>query len=301
MDVHRLVVFLNAGAGSVGDESISAIAEAFEEVAPTVEVRIVEVDPADLQERLCAEWDASPRPDALVVAGGDGTVNNAANAAAGTDVVLGVLPLGTFNHFACDLGMPGDLHGAVRALVGGEVRQVDVAEVNGRVFVNNSAVGVYPKMVKVRDAVMERRGWGKVRAVPAAVAHVLRRFPTHRLDLRGSGGFRRHDVRTPMLFVGNGRFEGRLGSPPERASLVDGMLDVRVTHGGTRRRLVWSALRALVRRKSAEDDPERATVTELEVGARTARLQVAYDGEIDEFATPLHYRVRPGDLRVLAP
>lgn len=137
--------------------------------------------------------------------------------------------------------------------------------------------------------------------MPAAVTHVFRRFPTHRLDLRGSGGFRRHDVRTPLLFVGNGLFEGRPGSAPSRASLVDGTLDVRVTHGGTRRRLVWSVLRALLRRKPAEDDPERATVTELEVGARTAHLQVAYDGEIDEFATPLRYRVRPGDLHVLAP
>ena len=301
MDVHRLVVFLNAGAGSVGDGSISAITEAFEAVAPAVDARIVEVDPADLKERLCAEWDASPRPDALVVAGGDGTVNNAANAAAGTDMVIGVLPLGTFNHFACDLGLPADLHGAVTALVEGCVRRVDVAEVNGRVFVNNSAVGVYPKMVKIRDAVMERRGWGKVRAVPAALMHVLRRFPTHRLDLRGSGGFRRHDVRTPLLFVGNGLFESRPGSAPARASLVDGLLDVRITQGTTRRGLVRSALRALLSRKPAEDDPDQVDLTELEVGARTAHLQVAYDGEVDEFATPLRYRVRPGDLHVLAP
>ena len=79
------------------------------------------------------------------------------------------------------------------------------------------------------------------------------------------------------------------------------MLDVRVTPGTSRFGLVRSAFKALVRGTPAEDDPDRATVTELVVRARTARLQVAYDGEIDWFTTPLRYRVRPADLHVLGP
>ena len=301
VDVQRLVVFVNAGAGSAGKGSSDEIFDAFAAAAPTVDVRVVEVDPADLQDRMRAEWARTPRPDALVVAGGDGTVNNAANAAAGSDIVLGVLPLGTFNHFAKDLGLPTDLVAAAASLVTAEVRRVDVGEINGRVFVNNSLIGVYPKMVAIRDAFMDRHGWGKVRAVPVAIFHVLRRFPIHRLDLRGSGGFHRHDVRTPLFFVGNNVYESRPGTPPARTSLEDGVLGVEVARGRSRLRLLRTAVQALARGTAGAEDVDQATVTELEVRARTRRLQVAYDGEIDWFTTPLRYRVRPADLHVLAP
>lgn len=98
--------------------------------------------------------------------------------------VVGVLPLGTFDHFAKDLGIPTDLTEAAASLVSGEERQVDIGEVNGRVFVNNSAPGVHPAMVAVRDRIRDQRGWGKIRAVPVAAVRVLRAFPVHRFDLR---------------------------------------------------------------------------------------------------------------------
>src|SRR4029077_18325609 len=84
----------------------------------------------------------------LVAAGGDGTVNAVAAAIVGSEAVLGILPLGTLNHFAKDLKLPLDLEGAVRTLKTGSVQKVDVAQVNGRVFVNNSGLGLYPSMVK---------------------------------------------------------------------------------------------------------------------------------------------------------
>ncbi|HET8931056.1 MAG TPA: diacylglycerol kinase family protein [Acidimicrobiales bacterium] len=307
MLVRRLVVFVNAAAGSVeadGDDAGKeqrCISDAFAAVAPEVDVRVEIVDPAELQDRIIREWDSTPRPDALVVAGGDGTVNNAANAAAGTDIVLGVLPRGTFDHFAGDLGLPTDLEGAAAALVEGGIRRVDVAEVNGRVFVNNSLVGLYPKMVAIRDEVMDDRGWGKIRAVPLAVLRMLRAFPTHRLDLHGSNDFVRRDVRTPMLFVGNGIYEATPGAPPTRERLDGGVLGVEVMAGATRRRLVRAGLYALLRGTSGATDVHRASLERLEVRSRAARLQVAVDGEIDWFTPPLHYRMRPADLRILAP
>lgn len=305
MRVQRLSVFVNAAAGSVdGDEGAreqQRIRDAFAAVAPTVAVQVEAVDPAGLQERIREEWAVTPRPDALVVAGGDGTVNNAANAAAGSDIVLGILPLGTFNHFAGDLGVPGQLDDAVAALVQGEISRVDVAEVNGRVFVNNSLVGWYPKMVAIRDEVMEDRGWGKVRAVPVAALHVLRAFPTHRLDLVGSDGFVLNGLRTPMLFVGNGVYEAAPGSPPTRNDLAAGVLGVEVARAGTRRRLMRAALHTLTRGTSGATDVARASLAHLEVRSRASRLRVALDGEIDWFTPPLRYRMRQGDLLVLAP
>jgi diacylglycerol kinase family enzyme len=299
--VHRVVAFVNASAGSVDDDATAAVKAAFDAADPNLHVRVEAIDPAELQDRIRAEWKGSDRPDAIVVAGGDGTVSSAANAAAGTDIVVGVLPMGTFNHFAGDLGMPDEVAGAARSLVRGTVRTVDVGEVNGRVFVNNSLLGVYPKMVGIRDDVMAHHGWGKVRAVPLAVLHVLRRFPTHRVDLHGNGGFDRKRVRTPMLFVGNGIYESAPGSHPTRTSLDDGTLGVEVARTTTRLGLARSAVQALFRGSAGVDEIDRVSLTDLEVRSKDARLLVAIDGEVEWFSTPLRYRIRPGALHVLGP
>lgn len=300
----HLVVFVNAAAGSVDadtDATRRRIFEAFAERAPDVEVEVEAVDPADLADRITSVWASTPRPDAIVVAGGDGTVNNAANAAVGTDVVIGVVPLGTFNHFAGDLGMPDDLGDAAAALATAEVRRVDVAEVNGRVFVNNSLVGLYPRMVEIRDQIMDDHGWGKVRAVPLATWRVLRAFPIHRIDLEGAGGFSRSRVRTPLLFIGNGVYESSPGSPPTRTALDCAVLGVEIARAESRLGLLRSAFQTLVRGASGAADVERAALDRLEVRIRSGRIRVAVDGEVDWFDAPLRYSIRPGGLSVLAP
>lgn len=298
------MVFVNAAAGSVDDDvagSVRRIGDAFTAASPALDVRVEAVAPARLQDRIRTSWHADPRPDAVIVAGGDGTVNNAAQAAAGTGIVLGVLPMGTFDHFAGDLGVPGDLEAAAAALVEGEVHPVDVAEVNGRVFVNNSLVGLYPRLVAIRDEVMDDRGWGKVRAVPVAAARVLRSFPTHRLDLTGSDGFGRSGLRTPMLFVGNGIYESAPGRAPTRRRLDEGVLGIEIARVASRRGLLRAGLHTLIRGVSGATDVERAALGRFEVRSSTARIRVAIDGEIDWFVPPLRYRTRPGDLLVLAP
>ncbi len=299
----RLHVLVNGGAGSVdeadGAAQRAAITDAFAAAGATVEVS--DVTPEDLPDEVCRIWEADDRPDAVVVAGGDGSVSCAAGVAVETDVVLGVLPLGTFNHFAKDLGLPADLEGAAAALVAGEVRQVDVAEVNGRIFVNNSALGVYPAMVEIRDEIRDRRGWGKVRAVPVAAFHVFRDLPTHRLDLSGSGGFHRSRVRTPLVFVGNGVYDNASGGLAARDALVDGCLGVSVARVVSRWSLVGTVVRALVSGAESARDLDHVEVAELTVRSRARRVRVALDGEVTWVDLPLRYRTRPGALRVLAP
>src|SRR4030095_1182940 len=104
---------------------------------------------------------------------GDGTTNSAAGVAVTDNMILGVLPMGTFNHFAKDVGMTDDVGEAVRFLASAEITAIDVGEVNGRVFVNNASIGVYPQMVANRDDIRRRRGWGKIRAAPLAVVRTL--------------------------------------------------------------------------------------------------------------------------------
>lgn len=305
MTFDRFVVLINSSAGSVDASDTEGESErirtAFAEVAPDLHVDVEAVDPAKMQDRIRELWAGSTRPAAIIAGGGDGTVNNAANAAAGTDIVLGVLPLGTFNHFAGDVGVADALRAAARGLATATITPIDVAEVNGRVFVNNSLIGVYPEMVAIRDEFMERRGWGKVKAVPVAVAHVLRRFPIHRVDLSDGNDFHRDDVRTPFLFVGNGVFESAGRGLPTRDDLTDGTLDIEIAHAVSRFGLVRTALQTLAFGMRRATDLERATLTQLIVRSRARRLRVAVDGEIAWVTTPLTYRVRPGALNVLVP
>jgi diacylglycerol kinase family enzyme len=296
----RFRVLINGGAGSVDDEGAlrDDIAAAFRAAGATAEVEVV--DPADIDETIRRWWAVEDRPTAIVVAGGDGTVNGAAAVAAGTDIVLSVLPLGTFNHFAKDLGIPDDLTEAAHAIVDGTERRVDVAEVNGEVFVNNSALGVYPAMVATRDRIRDATGWGKIRAVPVASLRVLRDLPTHRFDLVADGWERRR-VRTPFVFVGNGDYDNGRGGAAERTGLDDGRLGVVVARTTTRFGLLRSAVRAIVRGVDAADDLDRTQVPSLTIEGRARRLLVARDGEIGRLDLPLRYRCRPGALIVRAP
>lgn len=304
----RFVVLVNDGAGSVADGDrngeLAAIREAFELVDVDVDVSMER--PARIGATMRRIWSGTDRPDAIVVAGGDGTVNAAAGAAVGTDLVLGVLPMGTFNHFAKDLGLPTDLAGAAAALAERRERQVDVGEVNGRVFVNNSALGVYPELVAVRDHLREERGWGKVRAAPVAVWRVARSFPVHRLVLSSDGDPGAVDgavggrtVRTPLVFVGNGPYADGPGGPTTRTALDTGRLEVLVARVTSRWGLVRAALGGLVAHPEVVRDLERLDLVDLRIDGRAPRVRVALDGELCWLALPLQYRCRPGALRVL--
>lgn len=295
-------VLVNGGAGSVDEaddaSEVAAIEEAFEAAGATVNVQVVA--PEDLQGEMKRLWATDDRPDAVVVAGGDGTIGCAAETAVNLDLDLAILPLGTFNHFAKDLGMPTDLTEAAAAIVGGEVRQVDVAEVNGRVFVNNATLGVYPTMVALRERIADQRGWGKVRAVPVAAWRAFRSFPLHRLDLSGEDLGRQH-VRTPLVFVGNGIYDNATGGMARRVSLTDGRLGVSVAHVVSRWGLVKMVLRSLLSGSSKVRDLDVSETAELTVSTRAKRVRVGIDGEVTWLETPLRFQSSPGALRVLAP
>jgi diacylglycerol kinase family enzyme len=296
-------VLVNAAAGSVGDgdqadDHDARLVDAFD--AAGVRAVVHRVPPAELGDAVRERWAASPQPRAVVVAGGDGTVNAVVGAAADAGAVLGVLPLGTFNHFAKDLGLPQGIEEAAAALAGGEVVDIDLGEVNGRCFANNAVLGAYPEVVAERDQLRDRRGWGKVRALPVAMVAVLRRFPVHRLDLAGPG-YRRRRVRTTLLFVGNGLFDNPAGGVPRRAVLTDGVLGVAMARSSTRWGLVRTVWRAVRRGAEAEPQLDLVELPELTASMRTRRIRVALDGEVCWMEPPLRFRVRPAALRVLAP
>jgi len=234
----------------------------------------------------------------VVAGGGDGTVNAVAGKLAGADAALGVLPMGTLNHFAKDAGLPLGLDAAARTLFAGRVAEVDVGEVNGRVFVNNSGVGFYPHFVRQREA-QERRGHEKRVAFILALRSVVRRYFRLRMGLRMKEAEALQRV-TPFLFVGNNRYHAAGPEIGTRSTLDSGRLWVCTAPSLGRRNLARAALRALVGREPDEELNVFET-EELWVEPATPRANVSFDGEVAVMEAPLHYRIRPRALRLVAP
>ena len=291
-------VIINASAGgeSAPDDA-GALERAF--AACGLEARIAQAhDGEELKEfaRSALERDAL----AVVAGGGDGTVNAVASQLVGTRHALGILPLGTLNHFAKDLHIPLELEDAARVVCEGHEVSVDVGEVNGQIFINNSGLGLYPHIVRRREKLQEQMGSGKWPAFFRAALSVLRRYPflSVRLNVDGQEIVRK----TPFVFIGNNEYEMESLDIGARRCLDAGHLSLYVTHRTGRLGLLWLALRALFGRLRQAKDFDALCAKEIRVETRRPRrLPVATDGEVTLMTTPLHYRVRPGALRVIVP
>ena len=235
----------------------------------------------------------------VVAAGGDGTVGAVAAALVDTEATMAVLPVGTLNHFAKELDIPLGLEAAVEIALTGAIRAIDVGEVNGRVFVNNSSLGLYPAIVFERER-RRRRGWSKWLAMAWASLSVPRRLPSLSVYLEAGGGGAR--VVTPFLFVGNNEYmvEGfRFG---RRRSLDEGRIWVFVAPPPSSRwKAVRLTLRALFKRDRRDRDFKVFQTRELRVETIREQVRVALDGEIFRVPPPLRYRSRPLALRVRVP
>ena len=293
----KATVLLNRGGGSVAsDPDIAGKVRAALERAG-VEAAIELVDGDDFGARSTA---AVERGDPLlIVGGGDGTIGAAAAALVGSQTALGILPLGTLNHFARDLGISAGLDEAARLIAAGNERRVDVAEMNGRVFINNSAIGLYPLMVVDRDSQQKRLGRSKRLAMLVASLRTLLRFRHQRLTLTVNDE-EEGRIDTPLLFVGNNDYRVDIGAPGHRDSLEDGQLCVLVMRKKTRAGLIAATIRALLDRSRPDDMVRIDGVERLRVASHRSQLAVALDGEVVSAPPPLDYRIRKQALRVIA-
>lgn len=233
----------------------------------------------------------------VVAAGGDGTINAVAARLIGTERTLGVIPGGTLNHFAKDLGIPQDFARAVEVLRAGAIRRVDVGEVNGRPFLNNSSLGMYPQIVREREKI-QRRGFRKWTAFAGAVATVLVRWPIVRVRLEVDGRVRKR--RTPFVFVGNNRYELEGLKMGSRQRLDGAELCLCVSRSMSRFGVLRMAVRGLMGGLRGSGD--LGVLCAKEARVRTRRpVEVSVDGEVIRISGPLHYRILPGALRVIAP
>jgi len=291
-----LKIIISAGAGP-GDNTKAAerLAEIFKQDRVDVDISLAQSG-AEVSE--LAQDAARGSYRVIVAAGGDGTVNSVASAVIDSGKILGVLPLGTLNHFSRDLRIPSDLQAATHTIIAGHTIEVDVAEVNNKIFLNNSSLGLYPMIVREREK-HQRLGFRKWPAFIWATMQALRRNPF--LDVRLRVNDELLARTTPFVFVGNNEYAMDLFNIGLRDRLDRGELSIYITHGTSRLKLISLALRAVVGRLRNDKDFLALLSDEVNIQTARKRVRVALDGEIEVMEAPLHYRVRRRALRVIVP
>jgi len=296
-NLKHITVIINGSAGSGHDDAMAAdLRQRFR--AQGMEASVILA--RDGKELIASAKEAvAQRVDMVAGGGGDGTQNAVASVLAGTGIPYGVLPMGTLNHFAKDLGIPLDLDGAVRTIATGVPKQVDVGEVNHQVFLNNSSLGLYPDIVRDREKQQSRLGRGKWPAAVWATVAALRRYPF--LSVRMQADDTRLARRTPFVFIGNNEYTMEGLAIGARSRLDAGTLSLYVAQRPGRLGLLRFAARALFGGLKEERDFDVLLAREMTIETRHRHLHVAFDGEVEKMATPLRYRIRPGALTVMVP
>jgi diacylglycerol kinase family enzyme len=300
----RIVAFLNPFAGAVEKQGAEALRDALTQsfAQRGTSARIEFVPGAKLRPALDqARHDVDDgKLDAVVVGGGDGSIRTAASVLAGSGIPLGVLPLGTLNHFAKNLGIPLVLEEAVAVIAAGKAQAVDVGEVNGETFINNSSIGLYPYIVLDRERRRRKEGLDKWTAMFFAVLRTLRNFPVHRLMINAAGWV--EPTRSPCVFVGNNEYDLAVPKFGNRERLDRGELCLYVAKPQSRLALLWLAYRCMFGLVEQARDLRILKVDAAEITSRHRHhLLVAFDGEVEKMRVPLRYRTRPGALLVFAP
>jgi len=234
----------------------------------------------------------------VVAGGGDGTISAVAAALVDSDAALGVLPLGTLNHFAKDLGLPIDIEKALEVIDQGTVRKVDVGEVNSKIFLNNSSLGLYPMFVRGRIQKL-RLGRNKWTALLWSLLATLRHYPV--LTVAFSTDDSRFVRRTPLVFVGNNQYQINGFEIGSRARIDGGKLAVYVTSKDGPAALVEMGVAAIFGLLRRSVDFDYVSTETLRIDAPSKGIQVANDGEVSTFTLPLKYRTRPLALNVIVP
>lgn len=280
----KLVVVYNSSAG--GELSKEHLAERFAANGHVVEEFIV------LDDNLTKELAPHVAKGATIAAvGGDGTQSAVANCIIGTGAVLVPLAGGTLNHFVKDLGGEVDINKALERLSSVSIRRIDAVQLNDRVFINNSSLGLYPTSLRVRSKWEDKLGkWPA--AVLAAFLTVLR-FRVYLVKVNNK------TVATPFIFVGNNIYHlDKLGGG-ERRRLDEGVLSVFIAKATSRWALLKIALLVLFGKASSASEFEFHRLSSLVVKVKTKeQIKLSCDGELKKFSSPVQYRILPKSLRV---
>ena len=257
-------------------------------------MRIVELRHGDDVGAVMAQ--AASEAEVLAVAGGDGTVGVAAQAAIDHDLPLAVFPAGTFNHFARAIGAYPATR-TVDAIRRGTAGKVDVGYLNDEIFLNTASVGAYTDFVRIRESLEKRIG----KPLAALVAGWRTMSRDRSVAVTVDGATRE----SSLLFVGNGQYVPRGFAPSEREDLQDGLLDLRILDVSSRWSRFVVLLATLTGQLARVKQYHEVSAPELEITLPDGPERVARDGEVGDPADTLRvravrraltvYRVRRGD------
>ncbi len=260
------------------------------------------LDLVALDGRVDLESDVARRLDErqrlFIAAGGDGTIHHLIQRLIGTDATLGVLPLGTFNHFARDIGIPADWREALDVAIRGEARQIDTGKVNDRYFLNNISLGLYPEMVKLREDL--RATHSKWVAYPIATWMAMKTL--HHISIILESPPHYDVIRTPLFFISANPYDlGRTGVLAPRRNLEGGKLTVYWMNDTSRTGLVRMMGRYFRGRLSSGKQFRLLQVPDLTLHAARRELKLGMDGELFSVKPPLRISIVPSSLLVRVP
>ncbi len=234
----------------------------------------------------------------LVAAGGDGTVSSVAEKAVILNRTMGIIPVGTLNHFAKDAGIPLNINEALRTITGGKTISIDTASVNDHIFLNNSSIGLYPKVVKRREEQM-KLGGKKWPAMFQAIMTVVKSIPKINVAIKADG--RTVKCKTPFVFVGNNDYKFDFFNLGRREGLVDGQLSIYYPKYEGRISYLRLIFKTLLGRLDQEANFRILHNEDLIIYSNKKKLEVSIDGEVFKLKTPLHYKIKPKSLRIIIP
>ncbi|CCG40905.1 lipid kinase MamU [Magnetospirillum molischianum] len=295
----RLALVINRSAGGFRRfppaATVAAIRDAFIENGHQVELRMIGRHdlPACFAALSCRN-----DLDAVVVGGGDGTILSAVSNGVGYHLPLGILPLGTLNLFARDVGLPLDPILAAHAIAHAGTARIDLAEVDGRPFAIWASFGMHPWIVRRRDH-LQRRHLRKMTAMALAALRGFFRFPQVDVTLTLDQTETR-TVRTPMLFISNNTWRDE-PPPLSRQTLDTGRLEIHIATCSGRLSLLWLALETMMGHWRTSRHLQTFSASEVLIASPQRRLMVSLDGEVAVMSTPLLFRVRHRVLKVLIP
>ncbi|WP_295078768.1 diacylglycerol kinase family protein [Tabrizicola sp.] len=259
------------------------------------ELRAFSGDPADEAARAIRDGFRI-----IVAAGGDGTVAGVAHALAGSDVALAVLPMGTFNYFARGLKMPEEAEAAARAILDGAPHDIAVGTLNGRVFLNNVSIGLYPAILEEREATYARYGRYRILAHLASLRTILRFQRPYRMDLLQDET--RHRIRTPMLFVARSAYQLDQFGLEGGQAISDDRFVLFLAHQQTRLAFLHLAWKLIRRKVDHGRDILVSTPRQIAVAVQgRRRIAVALDGEKLKMQLPLRIQIADHQLQVILP
>lgn len=288
----RVTLIVNPASGPRAEGRLEELRKIIAETAPGI--TIAEAKHGKLLE--CAR-SAANNCDVLAVAGGDGSVSAVAGIALEHGKIFGVIPFGTLNHFAHDIHLPAELADAVKVLQSGEVTKIDYATVGGRVFLNNSSIGLYPTLVERREK--QERKIGKWPAAAKEAWEIIRR-PIEAQKLVITAGEDVRKLRTAFVFIGNNDYHLQDAGISNRPSLTHGHLSLFALRHGGRATLLAALWRTLIGQKGAPD-VVAVKAPKITIAGHKDKLNLAADGEVFSLPSPVEFECHPLGLSVLTP